>query len=329
MQRKDDELYTTMFNALRHGVRRKILRILSKRKESFTSLLNELEISSSHLTYHLDSLGELIAKDESLYGLSVFGKAAVDMMKNIEDPPKSYFQDNPGEVFKYITIMLLTLFIISSGLLVNLMEIQAYQEDMLESKSAEIELLTNELEPLKRFHELDVMVVSNPDLRVSSKTTLSYSSTDDDYTASVMLIYLPEKYRVLEVELLTNLPTDFVLPFTIQKGNAFENETSVLAPDEYMYNDSVKWMSKIVWTNTDADLDEYKIMLTQGGWYTLSLSGPVVITESGNPVIQHFQYENYLWNSFENIRIWTECRLLYGRDPVSFGYISPDSVPII
>jgi hypothetical protein len=36
-----------------------------------------LNISSSHLTYHLDSLKELFSKNDSGYKLSVFGRAAV------------------------------------------------------------------------------------------------------------------------------------------------------------------------------------------------------------------------------------------------------------
>lgn len=86
MSEVDEEVYTTIFNALRHGVRRRILRMLSETQMSFTALNEKLNISSSHLTYHLDSLKELVSKDEASYRLSVFGRAAVDMMNGIEDP---------------------------------------------------------------------------------------------------------------------------------------------------------------------------------------------------------------------------------------------------
>ena len=329
MQGRDDELYTTMFNALRHGVRRKILRILSKRKVSFTYLLNELEISSSHLTYHLDALGELISKDESLYILSVFGKAAVDMMSNIEDPPRHYFQDKPGEIFKYITIMLLVLFVISSGLVVNLMKIQAYQQDILDSQSAEIESLTEKLEPLQRFNELDSLIISNPEIQVTSKTSLWLpSSTGSRYSESILLIYVPENNRVLELDIMANIPADFILPLTVQKGNALLNESAINVPEEYKYNESVRWMSEIEWSNTRSNLETYNIILSEKGWYIISLAGPVTITGTGKPVIQPLCDKLNPWNDPDNIRIWAECRLLYGRTPISFGYIRLNSITL-
>ena len=86
MSEVDEEVYTTIFNALRHGVRRRILRMLSEKQMTFTALNEKLNISSSHLTYHLDSLKELVSKDDASYRLSVFGRAAVDMMNGIENP---------------------------------------------------------------------------------------------------------------------------------------------------------------------------------------------------------------------------------------------------
>ena len=75
MSEVDEEVYTTIFNALRHGVRRRILRMLSETQMSFTAINEKLHISSSHLTYHLDSLRELVSKNDASYRLSVFGRA--------------------------------------------------------------------------------------------------------------------------------------------------------------------------------------------------------------------------------------------------------------
>ena len=90
MEEFDEEVYSTIFNALRHGVRRNILRMLEEREHSFTDMEEKLDLSSSHLTYHLDSLKELITKTETGYKLSVFGRAAVEMMRQVESPPKRY-----------------------------------------------------------------------------------------------------------------------------------------------------------------------------------------------------------------------------------------------
>ena len=57
-----NEMYSVIFLALKHGGRRKILRMLPEGPRTFTALLDALKISSSNLTYHPDPLGELISK---------------------------------------------------------------------------------------------------------------------------------------------------------------------------------------------------------------------------------------------------------------------------
>ena len=53
-------------------------------------MLEELAIPSSHLTYHLENLGELVIKEkDGKYKLSSFGNAAVSMMKGAEEVPNS------------------------------------------------------------------------------------------------------------------------------------------------------------------------------------------------------------------------------------------------
>jgi len=83
-----EETYSTMFSSLRHPARRKILRMLSVKSMTFSQMLDELGIPGSHLTYHLENLGELLVKmDDGRYKLSSFGKASVSMMKGAEEVP--------------------------------------------------------------------------------------------------------------------------------------------------------------------------------------------------------------------------------------------------
>jgi hypothetical protein len=64
--------------------------MLSERSLTFSQMLDELEIPSSHLTYHLESLGDLVVKmEDGKYKLSSFGKASVSMMKGAEEVPNS------------------------------------------------------------------------------------------------------------------------------------------------------------------------------------------------------------------------------------------------
>lgn len=88
MSGSEDEIYSTMFSSLKHPARRKILRMLAEKPMTFSHILEALDISSSHLTYHLDSLGELVSKmEDGKYKLSSFGEASVNMMKGVEEVP--------------------------------------------------------------------------------------------------------------------------------------------------------------------------------------------------------------------------------------------------
>ena len=86
MADSEEEIYSIMFSSLKHPVRRKILRMLAYKPMTFMEVVQELGVSTSHLTYHLDSLGELIFKMESgQYKLSAFGLATVSAMRGIEE----------------------------------------------------------------------------------------------------------------------------------------------------------------------------------------------------------------------------------------------------
>ena len=51
-------------------------------------MLDLLGVSSSNLTYHLESLGELVTQENGVYKLSTFGLAAVGTMKVVEEAPE-------------------------------------------------------------------------------------------------------------------------------------------------------------------------------------------------------------------------------------------------
>jgi len=88
MSDSEEETYSLMFSSLRHPARRKILRMLSEKSMTFSEMLDQLTIPSSHLTYHLENLGELVLKkDDGKYELSSFGKASVLMMQGAEEVP--------------------------------------------------------------------------------------------------------------------------------------------------------------------------------------------------------------------------------------------------
>ena len=104
MSDSEDEIYSTMFSSLKHPVRRKILRMLSQKPLTFSQIEEELGVSSSHLTYHLESLGELLIKmDDGKYKLSKFGEASISTMKGVEEAPATKSKQLTSLPFKWKT----------------------------------------------------------------------------------------------------------------------------------------------------------------------------------------------------------------------------------
>jgi DNA-binding transcriptional ArsR family regulator len=105
MASSEEEIYSTMFSSLKHPVRRKILRMLSDKPMTFMEMVDHLGVSTSHLTYHLESLGELISKiEDGRYRLSSFGVATVTAMKGVEESPIVEAKRGVKLSFKWKTI---------------------------------------------------------------------------------------------------------------------------------------------------------------------------------------------------------------------------------
>ena len=158
----DEDSYSVIFTSLKHPIRRKILRILSNEPQTFSDLLKQFKIESSHLTYHIDGLGNLLNKnEEGKYTLSSLGEAAVSMMKNVEEPPSTsrptLKTDGKKPIMKPLTLIftcgLIALLILSSFLLLEYIQLSATNSETSKINSAE----TVFLEPLNwQFERFDV-----------------------------------------------------------------------------------------------------------------------------------------------------------------------------
>ncbi len=116
----EDEIYSVMFASLKHPVRRKILRLLGLKSMTFMELVEQLGVSTPHLTYHLESLSDLVSRtDDGRYRLSSFGLAALSAMKGVEDvhetDPKKNHLVTP--LWKKISVAMLISIIVLSGLM--------------------------------------------------------------------------------------------------------------------------------------------------------------------------------------------------------------------
>lgn len=144
-----EETYSTMFASLRHPARRKILRMLAERPKTFSEILEELGISSSHLTYHLENLGELVSKiGEGKYRLSAFGEAAVLTMRGVEEvpaPPPKQIVALPIRWKTFLAVLIIGIVVLGS--------VSSMQFISLNHISSEYEQLVNDFDRVSTENE--------------------------------------------------------------------------------------------------------------------------------------------------------------------------------
>jgi DNA-binding transcriptional ArsR family regulator len=86
----EEETYSLIFTSLKHPIRRRILRMLADGPLTYSEILEILNIDSGHLSYHLESLGDLTVHDKNgHYQLSSFGVATVKLMGGVEEQTPS------------------------------------------------------------------------------------------------------------------------------------------------------------------------------------------------------------------------------------------------
>jgi len=148
--KETEETYSTMFSSLRHPARRKILRMLSERSMTFSQMLEELEIPGSHLTYHLENLGDLVVKmEDGKYKLSSIGEACCSIMKSAEEVPNIQTKQ-----FSLLPLRWKTLFTVFIIVIVLLMSMAYVQYTIFNQLSTDYGLLKDELVRVKSWSTL-------------------------------------------------------------------------------------------------------------------------------------------------------------------------------
>ena len=327
MSEVDDEVYSTIFSALRHGVRRRILRMLSEGHMSFTSLYESLGVSSSHLTYHLDSLGELVSKNDAKYKLSVFGRAAYDMMNNVENPPTTVDLIRGQSLYKVVSSLLLIALVFVSGFYINLNNLSVSQEKSLMQKDEVIGTMTQSLKHFTGFSELIELVKEKSSVHITSRHDMSYRfyrtlEPDEMCRNSILVFYSPQDELVLHIDLMSTAPKGLYIPLTLQQGYAFRNESSILVYSEEICTRLYKeWQSRVLWSvNSTMPSQSYDIVLPSEGWYTLSLTGPVTVGSDGDPSITASGWGDIdIWKNTGSFRAGAYCQLLKDGERVFFA----------
>jgi len=75
-----------MFSALNHPIRRRIIEMLARNSVTYTCMLEELDIDTGKLNFHLKRLEDLIEKDEKgLYKLTDKGLRAFSIIQQVPE----------------------------------------------------------------------------------------------------------------------------------------------------------------------------------------------------------------------------------------------------
>jgi len=263
----EEETYSVMFTSLRHPARRKILRMLSEQKVTFSQMLEELAIPSSHLTYHLENLGELLVKDENgKYMLSSFGKAAVSMMKGAEEVPDTHAKRFSALHVRWKTLF--ALFIVAIVLLAAMSYYQfssfnnlsnkynALQENYLAIKAQNQELLLSNTTDnaaeaktiIQDVLQIDTskyqMTLTSDTVRVNTgldgvvEETMEYSLVNTASQFDLTLRFRDGHFSLFQISQLEGYPS-FPLVYTIpQPTDVIQACQGLLGRYEAAFNDS-------------------------------------------------------------------------------------------
>lgn len=282
----EEEIYSIMFKSLKHPARRKILRMLSSKPMTFMEMVETLGISTSHLTYHIDNLGELITKTETgEYKLSSFGVATVSAMKGVEEAPELANRQRLGLSFRWKTFLvglIITVLLLSSVAafqFINIGQLASHQES-LEAENQQLlswgvgsNKVTSFLQDIAQIdkNEYRITLLSNTieyrsDI-VSAEEIIRYSLTSSTSNLDIYLRFRNNhfsRYELTPIEtapiLIQNQPSSILenAKATLERYRAYSN-------DSYL-NEMSNLITKVnVTGNTELTQGNLKLKITDDG----------------------------------------------------------------
>jgi len=271
----EEETYSTVFKSLRHPIRRKILRTLSAGPQNFSDLQRTLGIESSHLTYHLEGLANLLLKtDDGKYALSSLGKTALSTMKQVEEPPHTPLRGSFSLKKWKLLVAALTIGII---VLSALFYFEYQNWDMPKnqySNPIDTYSISGSVETALAKNETSELNWSCTSLTAPSGHTKVYSfdSLADNSTLEIEI----QLHESIEQRAHVSLA---VYVETIHPSIAYVG-TLDKSLEPWGLNASrrvVDWASSCerIWADTVANHSEYSVHLPSNGRYYLQIEGPI------------------------------------------------------
>ena len=189
-------------------------------------MLDLLGISSPNLTYHLESLGELVAKgDNGVYRLSTFGLASVSTMKIVEEAPPIQPRKRTSLSLKWKTILgvlLIGLMVFASMSALQFSELNYATSirDNLQTKYNQLlswsATTNNALNFLQQVPQIDTShyqatllsntVEQRSDLGGVLEQVMTYSLTSSDSKLSVVFRFRNNYLSMYQLILLDGVP---------------------------------------------------------------------------------------------------------------------------
>lgn len=308
----EEETYSTVFTSLRHPIRRKILRTLSAGAQSFSDLQRAFNIESSHMTYHLDGLGNLLLKTaDGKYMLSPLGRTAVSMMRQVEEPPSKTASHVSFSLKKWkllVVALTMGMILLSAAFFFEYqnMSLPNYQSSSLEDRyvvngSVETALAKNET---SKFGPLSNVSSSFALLYGTGHARLYFvGSLADNSTLEIEMQILDSIGHGAGISIAVYAVT--IHPVVAYTGTLYKdlepldlNSTQQVVEWAYSYDR--------IWSSTADNGSRSSVLLPEAGDYYIVVEGPVEWNGTdyhtiGYTITLQIQYQgNYVPFSFGN-----------------------------
>jgi hypothetical protein len=253
----------------------------------------------------------------------------MNLTERVEEAPRRNESIVGLKTIRLLAVLTLVLFIgvaSLSGLYISLNNSYQNQSNALSQKNNELEAATQQLRNLSVFGEL--ANVSEPATWSTSGTQIvkgfpmscTYWEQGGNYTtldeaSSVIVFYNPTDGAITHLELAVDPVNVNSLELTLQRGNAWRNESWVKVgtvgeyfnltnPSNPTINETV-WQAPILWSLKTSGNGAYESPTLTRGWYTFSLFGPVIvqgpfISSSGGLSYIHYPSFIYAHNDPDN-----------------------------
>ena len=178
----------TIFQALSHPLRQRVVSMLSEKPRTYTYLLETLGVESGHLAYHLRHLGDVVEKDESgLYTLTKLGWEAYRFMEH-ERPPEEEKTVSFPVLMVYGVALILVIIMSSSAVIFTSTTVDPtalYLEESLEliDRSFEViyEIFEQRYIDRSTWTDMTITLIKLQDRleRLEESSGVDYSETDE------------------------------------------------------------------------------------------------------------------------------------------------------